>query len=125
MMLKRQIAVATLLLATFAGSTHAADWERAPGVWADTLRVYTFTRGNDEIRFGFENISNREIHIGAIDVEYQCNDGSRAYETHYVSHRYPPGEKHGYVGFDSVCENSGGFSSWTITDCSSAGGSCF
>lgn len=122
---KRYTAITIALLALSAGAAQAADWERAPGVWADTLKVYTLTRGNDEIRFGFENISNREIHIGAIDVEYQCNDGSRAYETHYVSHRYPPGEKRGYVGFDSVCKNSGGFSRWTITDCRSAGESCF
>lgn len=122
---KRHIALVALLAAMFSGSMHAADWERAPGVWADTLKVYTLTRGNDEIRFGFENISDREVYIGSIDVEYQCSDGSRAYETHYVSHRYPPGEKRGFVGFDSVCENSGGFTRWTITDCSSSGGSCF
>lgn len=122
---KRCITLTALLLALVAGSAHAANWERAPGIWADTLKVYTLTRGNDEIRFGFENISNREVHIGAIDVEYQCRDGSRTTETHYVSHRYPPGEKRGFVGFDSVCENSGGFSRWTITDCRSAGGSCF
>lgn len=119
------IAGATCALMLFSGSAAALEWHKHSGDWGGVFYVYTATRGNDEIRFGLENISNRTIDVGAIYVEYQCKDGSTDEVTHYFSHTYPPGHKRAFVGFDSVCENQGGFSRWTITSCETGNSPCF
>lgn len=117
----RCIYVGVLALMLSALSTMALaelQWKKL-GVYGDTFQVYYVMRGdNDRVRVGLGNESDRTIWVNSFFAEYKCANGSTERKEHYISHRYAPGDKAAFTGFEKVCYGAGGVTYMNFKGCS-------